>query len=312
VSRFTQSGTVGGHAHYQADIVPWPWYLTRTTDCRIFQKKSLPEIVKQLFGEYGLSDYELRLAGTYPREYCVQYRETGFNFIARLFEEEGIFYFFAHENGEHTLLIADSARAYEPYPVRDQVRFLQEQVSTDDEDVVTWFAKEQEVRAGKCSLTDFAFEKPSLDLSASATGADSRAYEIYDYPAGGTTRRCTERLVRIRQQEKDATRVLFRGKSYARSLRPGFKFTMRAVGGGRTPPSTASTWSPRSGIARAKDTRPATNPGTSPTRTRSSVSIQRSRSALRGTRRAPRSTACRRHWWSVRVGRRSSSTSSAG
>src|SRR5262249_10500058 len=159
VSRFSQSGTVGRHATYRAEIVPWLWFLTRTSDCRIFQKQSVPDIVKQLFGEYGFSDYRFRLTrGQQPPQYCVQYRATDFNFVARLMEEEGIFYFFAHEDGKHTLVIADSPRAHEPCPVLDSARFVHEQVSLGDDDVVTWFSKEQEVRAAKVTHTDYNFE----------------------------------------------------------------------------------------------------------------------------------------------------------
>jgi type VI secretion system secreted protein VgrG len=231
VSRFSQSGTVGDHASYRAEIVPWLWLLTRTSDCRIFQKKSVPDIVKQIFGEYGLSDYRFRLTGTYePREYCVQYRETDYNFIARLLEEEGIFFFFTHENGKHTLVVADNSRAHEPCPVLSKVRFVHEQVSLGEDDVVTWFSKEQELRAGQCALTDYNFETPSLDLSASATGTDPRRLELYDYPACSPKRDRTEALAHIRQQEEDATRVLFRGNGYARSFTSGFKFSMLGQG----------------------------------------------------------------------------------
>src|SRR5262245_44981343 len=74
VSRFTQSGTVGRHASYTAEIVPWPWFLTRTTDCRIFQKKSVPEIVQQLFGEYGLTEFRLHFEDRHEaREYWEPY-----------------------------------------------------------------------------------------------------------------------------------------------------------------------------------------------------------------------------------------------
>ena len=231
VSRFAQSGTVGRHATYRAEIVPWLWFLTRTSDCRIFQKQSVPDIVKQLFGEYGFSDYRFRLTGSYEsREYCVQYRETDFNFVARLMEEEGIFYFFAHENGKHTLVIADNPRAHEPCPVLDSVRFVHEQVSLGEDDVVTWFSKEQEVRASKVTHTDYNFETPSLDLAASATGTDSRTYELYDYPAYAFKRDRTESLARVRQQEEDATRVHFRGAGYVRSFMPGYKFSLQAWG----------------------------------------------------------------------------------
>jgi type VI secretion system secreted protein VgrG len=238
VSRFSQSGTVGDHARYHAEIVPWTWFLTRTTDCRIFQEKSVPDIVRQIFGEYGFTDFRFRLTGTYDTwEYCVQYRETDYNFIARLLEEEGIFFFFEHENGKHTLVLADSPRALQPCPVLSSVRFMQQQTATtEEEDVVTWFTKEQEVRAGRWSATDYNFETPSLDLSASATGSDPRGYEIYDFPTGAMTRDRSDRLVRARQQEEDASRIVFRGSGYARSFTPGFQFTMRAQGqnGGTT------------------------------------------------------------------------------
>jgi type VI secretion system secreted protein VgrG len=232
VSRFSQSGTVGDHARYHAEIVPWTWFLTRTTDCRIFQEKSVPDIVQQIFGEYGVTDFRFRLTGTYDTwEYCVQYRETDYNFIARLLEEEGIFFFFEHENGKHTLVLADSPRALQPCPVLSSVRFMQQQTATtEEEDVITWFTKEQEVRAGRWSATDYNFETPSLDLSASATGNDPRGYEIYDFPTGAMTRDRSDRLVRARQQEEDASRIVFRGTGYARSFCPGFQFTMRAQG----------------------------------------------------------------------------------
>src|SRR5262249_48519086 len=233
VSRFAQAGTVGRHASYTADIVAWPWFLTHTTDCRIFQKKSVPDIVKQIFGEYGLSDYRFQLTGSYePREYCVQYRESDYDFIARLLEDEGIFYFFVHEDGKHTLVLADSQRAHDPCPVRDRVRFVHEQESLDDEDVVTTFSKAQEIRAGKVSHTDYCFKTPSIDLHASATGADPRPLELYDYPAGASKRDRCETLARIRQEEVDAARIVFRGTSYVRSLTAGYKFTLTSTGDG--------------------------------------------------------------------------------
>src|SRR5262249_3605256 len=91
---------------YRAEVVPWPWFLTRTADCRIFQNKTYPDIVRAVFDNFGFSDYEVDLSGSYPNhEYCVQYRETAFNFISRLLEQEGIFYFFRHEDGKHTMVL---------------------------------------------------------------------------------------------------------------------------------------------------------------------------------------------------------------
>ena len=92
-------GIVGGESEggqlrrYTIDVVPWLWFLTRTTDCRIFQEMSAPDIIEQIFGDLGFSDYKLELQGSHPaREYCVQYRESDFAFVSRLMEEEGVFY----------------------------------------------------------------------------------------------------------------------------------------------------------------------------------------------------------------------------
>src|SRR4029453_17655943 len=116
-SRCSQSGGVGAHPYYRGEIVPWLWFLTRAADCRIFQKKSVPDVVKQLFGETGFPDFRFKLSGTYePGQYCVQYRETDYNFVARLLEEEGITFFFDHEDGKHTLVLAAHPGAHVPCP----------------------------------------------------------------------------------------------------------------------------------------------------------------------------------------------------
>ncbi len=236
VSRFAQGGTVHSHASYRAQVVPWLWFLTRTSDCRIFQQKTVPDIVKQIFGEYGFSDFKLQLRGTYPEwDYCVQYRETDYNFVARLLEEEGIFYFFQHEDGKHTLVLADDTSAYDPCPGTSDLRFIHDMTIGDEEDMVTWFTKEQEVRASRYSSTDYNFETPSLDLMSKAKGKDPRPYEHYDYPgAGGSPikRDRLDHLVRIRQQEEDTARVEFEGGSYTRGLTPGYTFTLAGVGEG--------------------------------------------------------------------------------
>jgi type VI secretion system secreted protein VgrG len=236
VSRFSQGGTVRSHATYRAEIVPWLWFLTRTSDCRIFQNKTVPDIVKQIFGEYGFSDYKLQIKGALPEwDYCVQYRETDYNFIARLLEEEGIFYFFEHEDGKHTLVLSNDPGVHESCPGTSSLRFIHEQSFGGEEDVVTWFKKEQEVRASKYSATDYNFETPSLDLLGSATGKDARKYELYDYPgAGGSPakRDRIEQLVKVRQQEEDATRVSFAGGSFCRGLTPGYLFDLSGVGEG--------------------------------------------------------------------------------
>src|SRR5262249_9689157 len=118
VSRFAASSLSARKLRtYRAEVIPWLWFLTRTSDCRIWppggQKKTVPQIIQMVFDELGFSDYQLDLRDSYPQlAYCVQYRETAFNFISRLMEEEGIFYFFRHEEGNHTLVLADQKSSY--------------------------------------------------------------------------------------------------------------------------------------------------------------------------------------------------------
>lgn len=100
VSRFRKVETRDRITRFRAELVPWTWFPTRSTDCRTFVNKTVPQIVDEVFKDFGFEDYEFRLSGQYtPREYTVQYRETAFNFVSRLLEQEGIFYFYRHENG---------------------------------------------------------------------------------------------------------------------------------------------------------------------------------------------------------------------
>ena len=119
VARFVRAEALGRFARYRATLVPWFWFLTRTADCRIFQNQSVPDIIQQVLKDRGFSgDLDTSgLSGTYPKiEYCVQYRETEFNFLSRLMEQEGISYFFKHENGKHKLMLADSPSAHHAPP----------------------------------------------------------------------------------------------------------------------------------------------------------------------------------------------------
>src|SRR5438874_1244126 len=115
VSKVVQLTNRGGFAQYRATIVPWLWLLSRTTDCCIFQEMSVPEIIEDIFKHYGFNDYKLKLSASYEKwEYCVQYRETDFNFISRLMEEEGNYYFFENQDEKQTLVMVYLIRAHAP------------------------------------------------------------------------------------------------------------------------------------------------------------------------------------------------------
>src|SRR5205085_5694418 len=106
---------------YSAEVVPKLWLLTHQARSRIFQQKSVPDILKQVFQGFDC-DFELR--STYePREYCVQYRETDFNFASRLMEDEGIFYFFKHTKGGHKMVVADTPQSHAEMPGLTTARY---------------------------------------------------------------------------------------------------------------------------------------------------------------------------------------------
>ncbi|MBS1812079.1 MAG: type VI secretion system tip protein VgrG [Acidobacteria bacterium] len=214
--------------HYSASLVPWFWMLTRTSDCRIFQEMTVPEILEKIFKDNGFADFKNKLQGNFAkREYCVQYRETDFNFVSRLMEEEGIFYFFEHEKEKHTLILANNANEFKPCPLQDMVSYKTVIGQERDEDVITDFTMSREVRPGQYTVRDFNFENPGLDLTSNLSGKGESKLEIYDYPGEYKTKDEGERLVGIRIQEEDLPQVVVNGASTCRGLVTGYRFDLR-------------------------------------------------------------------------------------
>ncbi|OEU67352.1 MAG: hypothetical protein BA867_04205 [Desulfobacterales bacterium S5133MH16] len=235
ISRFSQAGGDQPDreiqwAYYTATMVPWFWLLTRTADSRIFQELSIPDIVEKIFSDHGFSDYKFRLHGSYePRNYAVQYRETDFNFVSRLLEEEGIFYFFEHEENKHTLVLADSPAEHKPCPTQESARYRLTGGAWGEEDMISGLEVMKEIRAGKYSLSDFNFETPNTDLEVTADskrklGPGER--EIYDYPGEYPKRNQGDRLVNIRMEEEEARITTINGAGNCRAFTSGYRFRL--------------------------------------------------------------------------------------
>src|SRR5579871_6411420 len=176
-----------GYVLYRATMVPWTWLLTLFHDCRIFQNMSVPDIVQKVFKDRGFTDYANRLTGTYnPREYTVQYRETDFNFISRLLEDEGIFYFFEHDADKHTLVLGDQASAFVDCPCQATAAYDTTPGLWQDVDVVLSMRRTQRIRVGKVTQNDYDFTKPQNSLRADLEA--TRPGEFYEYPGKYTTR----------------------------------------------------------------------------------------------------------------------------
>ncbi len=226
VNRFVQAGLDNDVAIYQATIVPWLWFLDQTTDCRIFQNKNVPDIIKQIFQEYGYNDFSLRLYGDFvKRDYCVQYRESDFNFVSRLMEEEGIFYFFEHESGKHTLILGNDPAAHKGCPNQSSARYEGTAGGWQDDDVILQWLQEQEFRPGIYTATDYNFETPSASLLSSASGKGK--WEVYDFPGEYTKRADGDKLVKVRLQEQLVPVYVARGVSDCRAFSVGYKFKLK-------------------------------------------------------------------------------------
>jgi type VI secretion system secreted protein VgrG len=186
VSRFIHIPSSGKFAQYQATIVPWLWFLTRTADCRIFKEMTVPDIIKEIFSEKGFTDIKDALNGSYRTwENCVQYRESDFNFVSRLMEQEGIYYFFKHEDGKHSLILADSYSAHSPYPGYDELVYHPSDKGTSPEECVSEWMIETSLQSGSYALKDFDFKKSQSDLQTRSKMPRNHAsseFEIYDYP----------------------------------------------------------------------------------------------------------------------------------
>ena len=232
VSRFVQTEHQGSFAVYHATLVPWLWFLTRTSDCRIFQNKKVPDIIEEVFKGHGLTDYKLKLSGAYqPWEYCVQYRETDFNFVSRLMEQEGIYYYFEHADGVHTLVLADSLSAHEAYEGYDTMIYRPPTTKQEENtETVTEWVIEKEVQSGQYALNDFNFTTPKASLIANANVSRQHAaadYEVYDYPGEYEQRSEGETYAKVRIQELQSQFETLRARATVRGVCTGCKFNLQ-------------------------------------------------------------------------------------
>lgn len=231
ISRFSHVGFEGRLARYQATLVPWLWLLTRTSDCRIFQEMTAPDIIKQVFRDAGLTDFDDRLSADYRTwEYCVQYRETHFNFVSRLMEQEGIYWYFTHEDGKHTLVMADGYSAHQTVPGYAEIPYHASDLAAErDEDFIFEWSVSAAVRPGAYVHDAFDFKKPSSELRTSSAMTREHAqadHEIYDYPGEYVAVGEGERYAGVRMEELQSDHEIAYGQSFARGLAVGALFTL--------------------------------------------------------------------------------------
>ena len=240
VTEFEQVGYDERLHEYRAVTRPWLWFLTRTADCRVFQQMSAPEIFREVCQKAGFSDFEMHL-GTHPkREYCVQYRETDFNFLSRLLEHEGIFYYFEHYDNKHVMVLTDDVSNCKPVEGYDTVPFYPAGTADalrERDHLKTW-SLQKSFQPGGFAARDYDFERPSpipAGTSSISRPYEASKYEVYDYPAdadeagaGGSqiTASGVERIAKLRVQELQVAQTAARGGGDAAGLAAGHVFKL--------------------------------------------------------------------------------------
>jgi type VI secretion system secreted protein VgrG len=237
VTRFAYQGWRDGKPSYVAVVHPALWLLTRATNCRIFQDKSAIDIVKAVTGAYGVAialDEGMLSSVPVAREYCVQYRETDFNFVCRLLEEEGIYFYFTHADGKHTMVLADGYGAHSTVSGYATIAFRDEDKARDPlEEAVTRLNPGGEIQPSVMVLNDFDFEKASSSVNGGLLVKSKvpapfgqTSYEHYDYPGRYQVTDTGNGYARARMEALHGQGERIEAAGCARGLTTGTLFTL--------------------------------------------------------------------------------------
>lgn len=219
-------GEVNSHnlREYRLTMVPWLWFLKQTNNHRIFQEKTTKDIVTQIFNDHGFTDFDFKAAGGKAREYCVQHDESDFHFVSRLLEEDGIAYYFMHEQGKHTLYLVDQQNAYQ-----ECVEAEVEHSKGSKGNQISEWQHVYSFKKGQWSLNDYNFKEPGKKLLANTKTTSQYArnseFEHYEY-AGLYESTIGADLVKIRMEAEEADRDTVAGRSDCSTFYAGGKFKL--------------------------------------------------------------------------------------
>ncbi len=232
VTEFGQLMPGQRYARYRMVVRPWLWLHTRTSDCEIFQNLNAPDIIKDVFGQGGVGAHQDKLTGNYQeREYCVQYRETNFAFVSRLMEQEGIYYYFEHSDGAHTLLMCDDPSAHTSLASDYQtIKFIRSTIAGSGEPGVYSLEVGRTWRTGVYTHTDYDFTRPRTDIKTALSSPLSQqaynSFEFYDFPGQYVQEGNGEHLANVRLQELQADQERVHMEGTALGMAVGYTFTL--------------------------------------------------------------------------------------
>ncbi len=228
VTKFHAEQVVEGNRYYRAEIQPWLSFLNFSSDCQVFQQKTVVQIAEAIFKQFKFTHFDTTgLSNSYkPRNYCVQYRETSLHFLSRLFQEEGIYYFFKHEDGKHTLMLADSPTAIKP--ATDALAVYT--AGSHQAPAITQFTRQYQFYSGKAAHTDYNHTTPDNSLHAQQQGSAklkaAENYEQFDYPGLYEDNSSGNSRAQQRFEAQEAQYDSLHGKSNYVSFSCGSKFSI--------------------------------------------------------------------------------------
>ncbi len=237
VTQFSCTGWIHDYVSYEAVVHPWLWLLKRTSNCEIYQNKTVVEIVKAVCekGCYaGVSHLSTRLLSQqYPSlPYCVQYRETDFDFVCRLLEDAGIYFYFTYEEQQHCMVLADSYTAHSAIADYQNLKFAGERYhnALREESVAEWVVS-AEIHSSSYVLNDFDYEHAQGSLNGGLrstakikSGGAAHSFEHFDYPGKYDTAATGETLALARMEREHGLSEVIQARSNARGLFPGGLF----------------------------------------------------------------------------------------
>ena len=220
--------------HYRYHLVLRPWFslLGHKSNSRTYLNKNVKDILQDVYTRSGFSDFQFKTTADYdPIPYCTQYRETDQAFCSRLMEHYGIYYFFQHSEGKHTMVHANSRASHEPNPDIPKVPYLPVggRGLRDQQRFGSWRNSQRRFRTGKVTLNDYDFTKPPQNLQATneaATNYSHSKLEVSDWRGKYTQKEKGEQFAKIRLEAEQAVDCRRHGQGDCPSGFPGSLITL--------------------------------------------------------------------------------------
>lgn len=245
-NRFSQGSRNGRFTFYNITVVPQVWILTQHIQSRIFQHKTVKQILAEVFDGFDVKDETT--TDFKPRNYCVQFQESNFDFASRLMEEEGIFYFFEHTDSAHRMILADKPESHRECPVKSEIPYHLNIDPEKFEASIHKWASDYRLQTGRMTIWDHSFQLPKNKLDAGQPsrfniggnqelekyefhGGYSRKYDGIDRTGGERSDLDNvfpdrERTAEIRMQALDAKHHVISGTGDCSSMTAGHRFKL--------------------------------------------------------------------------------------